>query len=166
MKGAPPSNRMSDDEGPDEGPEEEGPEEEGDEGEEGDEDAPPGEGPPEEGVDRAGPGEAARRDRLLEEANAAREMRIVPEEERVTSDRLQLTELAQLLAMRARMIEKGQPCYTETGETHPVRRALEELKAGRCPLKLLRHVGEEGDANLYEAWDVNAMAIPELPGEP
>ena len=84
----------------------------------------------------------------------------MPPEEHVTSDVLQLTEAAGLLAVRAKQIaDTGKVFLAETAGLHdPVELARAELLARRCPLAVERAVGvlDNGDL-LVERKDPNAM---------
>lgn len=110
-------------------------------------------------------------DPLLRESNRPRAVRIVPENERQTSDFLQKTEAAQIIAMRAQQIATratqfssgASPGASSEGGAgaplhDPVAIAFQELFERRCPLLLRREVGIENGVRLVEEWDPNVMA--------
>lgn len=103
-------------------------------------------------------------DPILKISNKPRVVRVIPPDERVTDNRLQKSEAAYVIAMRAEQIAKFAKSFTETGGLHdPVAIAFKELLERRCPFTLRRAVGTgpAGEA-LVEEWNVREMTLPPL----
>ncbi len=131
-----------------------------------------GEGEADEGEEDTEPAGASQKaqpqrqkiDPILRVANKHRVIRIVPPDERVTDNRLQKSEAAYVIAMRAEQIAKYATCFTEAPTLHdPVAKAFKELYDRRCPLTLQRLVGTGpfGEA-IVEEWTVREMTLPPL----
>lgn len=85
--------------------------------------------------------------------------RVVPAEERITSDFLTRYEMVELLNARSVAIEKGCQCYVDTaGMTSAVDMAMKEILQNKCPLMVKRIVGD----GLVELWSPNEMGKPAL----
>ena len=88
-----------------------------------------------------------------------KEIKIVPRDQRKTSDRLSIYEYTEVISVRARQLEnpssqgftKFDPSMT------PIAKAEKEIKDRRCPLSIRRMLHD----NLCEIWDVNEMVPPE-----
>jgi hypothetical protein len=109
---------------------------------------------------------AARVDPILRISNRHRTVRIVAPDERVTDNRLQQTEVAYILAMRAEQIARHATCFVPTTSHSAIELAYRELYERRCPLLLRRQVGATvGGDLIVEEWNVREMALPlvELP---
>lgn len=137
----------------------------GDEGETADEDETADEGEPGEGGDASllAAASSARADPLLRAANRPRTARLIPPDERRTDNRLSLNEVAQIVSMRAEQIARSSTTFCETASHDPAQRALDELRARRCPLKLRRCVGATDSEIFYEEWEINEMTFPMIP---
>lgn len=102
------------------------------------------------------------KDKKEADANCrSRIVRIVPPNERTTDQRLQKTEAAYIISMRAQQISQNATHFADAPNVHdPVAIAYLELFQRMCPLKLRRRIGvnSEGEA-LIEEWDVNLMTL-------
>jgi DNA-directed RNA polymerase subunit K/omega len=86
-----------------------------------------------------------------------KEIKIVPENERMTSNYLQLHEYTELIGNRARHIEKGADIYVDgTGLDDPIKIAKKELWERKFPLNLNRDFRE---TNTREIWNPNTMTL-------
>lgn len=106
----------------------------------------------------------ARVDPILRASNKSCTVKLVPDEERMTDNRLQKAEAAYIIAMRAEQIAKHPTPFTDTGGLHdPVAIAFKELYDRRCPLKLRREVGTGPAGEIFvEEWIVRKMTLPPL----
>jgi len=95
--------------------------------------------------------------------NSERELKIVVihDSDRKTDNRLHLSEMAQVLAVRAQHISKHGDCFIISKSSDPIQLAREELQQRKCPLKLRRKVGGNNTICYVEDWDVNKMALHE-----
>lgn len=77
--------------------------------------------------------------------------------QRQMTDRVTPAELAIIVSVRAAQIEQDPVCFAQidTIDT-PQAIAIKELKARKCPFKIIRH----SHSNIYEEWKVNEMKIP------
>jgi len=82
-------------------------------------------------------------------------MNIVPDDERRSSHILQVSELAQVIAMRAQQISNGMS-FSDLESHDPIALAKDEVKTNRCPLKIRRKVGP----HTYEIWKINELVKP------
>ena len=84
----------------------------------------------------------------------------VPEDEFKTSNVIQKSEYARVLAIRAQQISESH-ITTTYGLTDHIAIARKELKDGKCPLTVIREI-PSGDKIVYiEVWKVREMTIPE-----
>jgi len=94
--------------------------------------------------------------------------RIIYGDNRVTSNHMQMFEVAEILAIRSRQLEKNPTIFTNVhGETSVMKMALQELKDGRCPLKLRRKIGEKKKPTgekitYYEEWSARELTLPDI----
>jgi hypothetical protein len=132
----------------------------------------------EAGPAASGAARAARRpvggrpDPLSRESNTPVRVIVVPEGERITSDRVCLTEAAELLAVRAEQIARTGTHFALKLRKEDARDSVDaaeiaraELLERRCPL-LLRRVVLVRDPHgntVVEDWDPNLMSLPDLP---
>ena len=88
-------------------------------------------------------------------------VRIVAPDDRVTSNFLQRTELAAILAVRAKQISSGSQVFVDIGdEQDTIEIAKKELLAYRNPLVVRRYIGRDGDGTLvYENWKVRELGL-------
>jgi len=88
-------------------------------------------------------------------------VRIVKPDSRKTSEFLQRTELAAVLAVRAKQITSGSQVFVDIGdEQDAIEIAKKELFAYRNPLVIRRYVGKDPDGTLvYENWAVRELGI-------
>ena len=83
----------------------------------------------------------------------------VKDEDRVTDNHLNINEFTGCISIRAKQLSNGAVPYIDVdrlGLIHSIDIAIQELKEGKCPLKLNRRYG----SNKIEFWDVNDMIIP------
>jgi DNA-directed RNA polymerase subunit K/omega len=101
---------------------------------------------------------------FLDTSNAIRTALIVHPDKRVTDNKLHRTELARVVAVRAKQISEGAETYVDcSGMTDPIKRAYKELFARMNPLKIRRFIGSTDEStNIYEEWKVREMAFPDL----
>lgn len=77
---------------------------------------------------------------------------------RVTSNVMTRFEYTEVVGIRARQIEKGGTCFTDTaGITDPLEKAKKEIMDKRCPLSVKRALVQD---QKYELWHVNEMSLP------
>lgn len=94
----------------------------------------------------------------LEVNKDSREVLVVPDDQRVTSDCANLFEVTNNLAQRAAAIEAGaDPMIDCKGLDSAEAIALAELKAGKSPFKLHRSIS---NLNIQESFDMNEMTLP------
>ena len=88
-------------------------------------------------------------------------VRIVKPDNRKTSEFLQRTELAAVLAVRARQITSGSQVFVDIGdEQDAINIAKKELFSNRNPLVIRRYVGKDPDGTLvFENWAVRERGI-------
>jgi hypothetical protein len=91
---------------------------------------------------------------------------IVPDDQRITSDRLYLNELVGVLNLRIKQLEAGAPCYAPGDLVKDVTDARElayiEYRAQCCPFILEREIAEIDGRRIVERWDVNKMIAPSM----
>lgn len=84
---------------------------------------------------------------------------IVKSENRVTSDRLSLFEIIELINIRATQISKGAQTFIDVSELNdPIEMAKKEVFNNKCPLLVKRHIG----LSKYELWNPNEMIKPKI----
>ena len=78
-------------------------------------------------------------------------------EDRVTSEVMTIFEYTEAISIRAKQIEDGGICFTDTSKlSDPLEMAKKELLDKKSPLDLVR-----GITNIiYEKWHVNEMTLP------
>jgi DNA-directed RNA polymerases I, II, and III subunit RPABC2 len=109
--------------------------------------------------------EKTRADPLLRASNKPRVVHLVADEDRVTDNRLQKTEMAAVLAWRAKQIADKGTHFVDSGGLHdPVQIAVKELYERRCPLSIRREIGTTPSGDLIvEEWKVREMTLPPQP---
>jgi hypothetical protein len=88
----------------------------------------------------------------------------VPEQEKITDNKLHLSELSFIISTRAKEISKNYTNFaTNPNLKNAIDIAYDELYSHRCPLLLRRFMGVtlKGDL-IFEEWDVNKMTLPVL----
>lgn len=94
----------------------------------------------------------------LYKAAGKRKITIVPDEEKITSEKISKHELARLIAVRATQIGQNNIVFTDmTGLTDPQSMAIRELDMQRFPLSVYRIVAKLPAEYKVEIWDVNTM---------
>jgi DNA-directed RNA polymerase I, II, and III subunit RPABC2 len=85
-----------------------------------------------------------------------KEIVMVPNKLRKTSEVITLFELTNVISNRAKQIENGSMIFTPIGdESDPIKMAEMEIKMKMCPLSIIRKVS----SNIAEKWDVNEMIV-------
>ena len=107
----------------------------------------------------------ARADPVTSGANRPVRVIIVPENERITDNRLHKSEASYVISVRAQQIARSATNFATAGHAlyDPCAIAQRELIERRCPLRLRRQVGwgPEGEI-IVEEWSVREMALPPL----
>lgn len=83
------------------------------------------------------------------------EVKIIPDDERYTSDFMTLYEFTSVLGIRTQQISKDGQSYIESNDMTPKETAIKELYEKKCPLKIRRVVGDR-----VEIWGCNELTIP------
>ena len=85
-----------------------------------------------------------------------KEITIVPNNYRKTSDIISQYELTDVTSNRAIQIENGSKIFVDIGdESNPVKMAEMEIRMKKCPLSVMRHIS----SNIAEVWEVNDMIV-------
>lgn len=89
------------------------------------------------------------------------EMKIVPKNNRMTSEIMTKYEYTEITSVRAAQLEKNPDViFLDLKDmeniTDPIRLAELEIEKKRCPLIIRRKIAED----IYEDWEVNEMSIP------
>jgi len=107
---------------------------------------------------------AAEARREASQASGVRNIIIVPDEERVTSNVATLAEIARAIAIRAKQISENPSAYVDIGLlSDPETIARKELDERRTPLVLRRSVGRtSAGESIVELWKLREMSYPEL----
>lgn len=104
---------------------------------------------------------------LIQMSNQPRIIYVVADEDRVTSDSLQMEELASVLAFRSAQIDRTGAHYCIEGTlpvlSDPVALAMREILQRRCPVIVRRPLGYYGGQFYVEQWPVNSLIIPPMP---
>ena len=104
-------------------------------------------------------------DTVLKISNSPVTVYVVPPDERQTSNRLQISEAALIVAMRAEQISRGSAYFVDSKGLHsPESIAVKELIERKCPLILRRIVKDSSHLGKkkVEDWNVREMTIPQL----
>lgn len=91
---------------------------------------------------------------------------IVPDDQRITSNILQLPELVAVLNNRAKSIAETNVYFVDIIDKiykSPIEIAIDELYSRKCPLKLRRTVGYSKNYIMVEEWDINELVLPMRP---
>jgi DNA-directed RNA polymerase subunit K/omega len=84
---------------------------------------------------------------------------IVKPEERITSNRLTIYELIELIGIRATQISQGSQIFTNVENIlDPLDMAKKEIWDNKCPLSIKRYIG----LDKYELWNPNDMVKPKI----
>jgi len=103
-----------------------------------------------------------RTDPVIQNANKTVDIIVVPTEDRITSDHLQLPEVARLISIRAAHIDAfGAGTLDVKGLTSSEAIARLEITDRIMPLLVRREIGvTENGSILVELWDPNTMVHP------
>ena len=86
-----------------------------------------------------------------------KEVMIVANNQRRTSDVITKFEFTEVTSNRAKQIENGGDIFTDVGnESDPIKMATMEIKMKCCPLSIKRYIS----GNIAEIWEVNELLIP------
>lgn len=88
--------------------------------------------------------------------NYYRIIKIVPDDERKTSSIMTMYEYCEVIGIRTAQIDKSGIVFTDTKSQNSRDMAIEELHNRCCPLKIIRHMGN----NTQEHWSCNDMGFP------
>jgi DNA-directed RNA polymerase I, II, and III subunit RPABC2 len=93
----------------------------------------------------------------LYDTNYHREIRVVPDNMRITSDIMTLFEFSEVIGIRTSQIEKGSHVFTDVTLLHtPYEMAIKELFDRKSPLKIIRRIS----ILEQEEWKCNDMGFP------
>jgi DNA-directed RNA polymerase subunit K/omega len=85
-----------------------------------------------------------------------KELIIVPDQYRKTSEVISKCEFTDVVSNRAKQIEDGSPIFVDIGdEDDPIVMAEMETRMKKCPLSILRMISN----NIAEVWAVNDMIV-------
>jgi len=88
-------------------------------------------------------------------------VRIIPNDERISSNRIQRPEMTEAIGIRVSQIEQGSPVFTDVkGYTDPILMAKKEFVDRKNPLILERALQESPTEALVEHWLVREMTYP------
>ena len=88
------------------------------------------------------------------EVELHKEIIIVPNKHRRTSEVITLFEYTEVVSNRAKQIENGSMIFVSINkESNPIKIAELEIKMKKCPLSIRRLIS----SNIAEIWDVNEM---------
>ena len=77
-------------------------------------------------------------------------------ENRKTSEIMTRFEFTEIISHRAKQIENGGTCFTDTEElTDPIEMAEKELRDRKCPLDIIRMITDK----VAESWHANELAV-------
>lgn len=83
-----------------------------------------------------------------------KEEKIVPKNERITSDRMTIFEYCEVISVRAREIINYFLVFTNVDEeTNPIDMAKKEIRDKKCPLSIKRYLSN----GKVEIWEVNEL---------
>jgi DNA-directed RNA polymerase I, II, and III subunit RPABC2 len=93
----------------------------------------------------------------LYDTNYYREIKVVPDDMRITSDIMTMFEFSEIIGIRTLQIEKGSPVFTDVSDLHiPYDMAIKELFDRKSPLKVIRKISKFEQ----EEWKANDMGFP------
>lgn len=99
--------------------------------------------------------------KINEQDHHHRIIKIVPPDERVTSNIIQWTEMVEAIGQRISQIEQGAPIFTDvTGLNNPIDMAKKEFVDRMSPLILVRPLRKDPDIWVVEKWKVREMTFP------
>jgi hypothetical protein len=103
-----------------------------------------------------------RTDPVIQNANKTVDIIVIPPDERITSDHLQLPEIARLISIRAAHIDAfGAGSLDVKGLTSSEAIARLEITDRIMPLMVRREIGvTENGSTMVELWDPNTMVHP------
>jgi len=86
--------------------------------------------------------------------------KVVPREERNTSNFISTNELAGVIAMRAEQIAHSSVAYVPMTTPDCIILAKKEIMMRRCPIIIARQIDVIDGIPLFEDWSVNEMSFP------
>ncbi len=81
---------------------------------------------------------------------------VIPKDERIGSDALDMEEFTAILGIRASEIEDSSRLFKASDDPNPINIAIEEIRAKKNPYSIVRHFGN----GVVEIWDVNELDMP------
>ncbi len=88
-------------------------------------------------------------------------IKIIPNDQRTTSEIIQWPEMVEAIGIRTSQIEQGAPIWTDVaGLSSPIERAKKEFVDRQSPLMLIRTIKKDIDECLVEEWRVREMTFP------
>jgi hypothetical protein len=88
-------------------------------------------------------------------------IRIIADEDRITSDIIQLPEYTEAIGQRASAIEQGSPVLTDvSGLSSPIDQAKKEFFDRHSPLILQRIIKKTPEYYVVERWQIRSMIFP------
>jgi len=113
----------------------------------------------EEDDDGPSPIQTSRRNHVYHSIPDSTEIKIVPADQRITSEYMTLYEYSMIIGTRATHISEGSVLYTDPqGLFDPRDIAKKEMDENKCPLSVKRQVS----ATMMEVWEVNEMIKPQM----
>uniref|UniRef100_A0A6C0LJU4 RNA polymerase Rpb6 n=1 Tax=viral metagenome TaxID=1070528 RepID=A0A6C0LJU4_9ZZZZ len=92
--------------------------------------------------------------------------KIIADSDRRTSSMLSLYEMCNVIGTRADMINSStkETIYIDLNSEldSAIKIAEEEIKRGKCPLKIERIIKQENNLVIVELWDVNELIKPDI----
>lgn len=89
------------------------------------------------------------------------QIKLVPENEKITSNVITLYEMTEAIGLRTTAIEKGAMVYTDVKGLNSAReRAVKEFLDRKNPLKIHRTIMEKDGIRYVEEWKVREMTFP------
>ena len=83
-----------------------------------------------------------------------KEIKIIPDHLRRTSERITKAEYTEIISHRAKQIENGGPVYVDiTGISCPMKMSKKEIAHKKCPLAIMRML----NTTHAEIWHINEM---------
>jgi DNA-directed RNA polymerase I, II, and III subunit RPABC2 len=80
-----------------------------------------------------------------------------PNDRRITSEIMTLSEYTRVISERAKQIENGSMIFVDLkGESNPIKLAEIEILQKKCPIKIIRYI----TPHIKEIYSVNEMIVP------
>jgi hypothetical protein len=92
----------------------------------------------------------------FESVQQSKVITVVPKDDRIGSDALDMEEFTAIVGIRASEIEASSRLFKASDDPSPIVVAIEEIRAKMNPYSVVRHFGN----GLVEIWDVNELDMP------